>query len=237
MKRIETPKAESSEDAAMHPGQQTDLLAARTAPSDRRPRRDVLPPEIVEIMVPSLKVGAAAGLLGAFTGAAAGIIRSAPPVLFSLAMGGQWFALSSSYYASRQVALNALRKGEDITPTEKVKASAVAGGFAGMVGGAIRGPKNIVPGVIMFSLFGGAGQMIANAITWRPSSEPSKGFLRSKWSPVTYLSDQEYEKILREKLLRVDAEIAVVDDTIREIREAQSHPSEQLDKKDPGSSK
>jgi hypothetical protein len=78
--------------------------------------------------------------------------------------------------------------------------------------------------------------MIANAITWRPSSEPSKGFLRSKWSPVTYLSDQEYEKILQEKLLRVDAEIAVVDDTIREIRGAQSRPSEQLDKKDPGSS-
>ena len=87
---------------------------------------------------------------------------------------------------------------------------------------AIGGPKNILPGMIFFSLFGCAGQYAANAVDWTPRSEPiSKGILQSRWSPVTFLSDEEYEKILEEKLLRVEAEIAIVDDNIRDLRAAE----------------
>jgi hypothetical protein len=38
------------------------------------------------------------GTFGLLFGAAAGIVRSAPPLLFAVASGTQWFALGSSYY-------------------------------------------------------------------------------------------------------------------------------------------
>ena len=43
-------------------------------------------------------------------------------------------------------------------------------------------------------------------------------YLASRWSPVTPLTDRQYEKMLEEKLLKVDAEIAIIDENIQEIR-------------------
>ena len=43
---------------------------------------------------------------------------------------------------------------------------------------------------------------------------------KSRWSPVEVLTDEQYRKILQEKLLRVDAEIALIDDRIEEARQA-----------------
>jgi hypothetical protein len=40
----------------------------------------------------------------------------------------------------------------------------------------------------------------------------------SKYSPMTVLTDKQYEALLREKLLRVDTEIAVLDDDISKLR-------------------
>ncbi|KAK0646545.1 hypothetical protein B0T16DRAFT_458452 [Cercophora newfieldiana] len=209
--------------------QSQEHLPNQASPAPRQnEKRELLPPELMEIVTPSLKVGATFGTLGLFTGAAAGIIRSAPPALFSVVMGGQMFALGSSYYASRMVALRAFGGENEIRPADKVKASTVAGGVAGMVGGVLRGPKNIVPGIICFSVFGGAGQLLANAINWKPSSESTtEGFLKSKWSPVTFLPDEEYQKILKEKLLRVEVEIAIVDDNIKELRTAEEQSKKQ----------
>ena len=52
----------------------------------------------------------------------------------------------------------------------------------------------------------------------------------SRWSPVKILSDEEYENMLQEKLLRVEAEIAVLDEHIenlrREAREKLQEPSQ-----------
>lgn len=45
----------------------------------------------------------------------------------------------------------------------------------------------------------------------------------SKYSPMKVLSDEEYEKILREKLVRVDAEIALVDEDIKKMRSQAVH--------------
>lgn len=81
--------------------------------------------------------------------------------------------------------------------------------------------------MIFWSVTGGLGQLVANAVSWRPSSEPGRDFLQSKWSPVTYLSDPEYEKILEEKLLRVEAEIAIVDENIKALRDAEKKPEQQ----------
>lgn len=239
MKRVTTPKDEESGGANPEQEQtQTQtpdqVRASKLAARLQKERRDLLPPELMEILKPSLQVGATVGTLGLFTGAVAGIVRSAPLTLFSLMMGGQMFALSSSYYASRLVALKAFKTEDEVQPADKVKASTIAGGIAGMVGGVIRGPKNIVPGMICFSLFGCLGQVAANAVNWKPSTQPAtEGFLKSKWSPVTFLTDEEYEKILEEKLLRVEVEIAIVNDNIKELREAEEQARKQPETGEP----
>ena len=43
-------------------------------------------------------------------------------------------------------------------------------------------------------------------------------WLNSRWSPMKVLSDAEYEDMLREKLLRVSAEIALVDENIAALK-------------------
>jgi hypothetical protein len=88
----------------------------------------------------------------------------------------------------------------------------------------------------MFSLFGWAGQHGYNYLDTRNSSElqqqamlKAKGedkpketliyrFAKSKWSPMSVLSDEEYENMMQEKLLRVEAEIAVIDDKIEAFK-------------------
>ena len=80
----------------------------------------------------------------------------------------------------------------------------------------------------MFSLFGAGGQAIAN---WRATRianatpKTSSGFW-SRWSPIKQLSDQDYVNILEEKLLRVEADIALIDDRIKELRESESQAKE-----------
>ncbi|KAK3997699.1 hypothetical protein QBC44DRAFT_71263 [Cladorrhinum sp. PSN332] len=187
-------------------------------------QRSFLPPEIMAIVVPSLKVGASAGACGLFAGATAGILRGAPPFFFSIFAGGQWFALGSSYYASRLVAINAMGGEEKLSPGDKIKASAFAGGFAGTLGGLLRGPRNIVPGAIVFSVLGAGGQAYANRRAAKAEVESSadKNGFWAKWSPITQLSDEDYEKLLEERLLRVEADIAIIDDHIKQLRDSET---------------
>ncbi|KAK0722539.1 hypothetical protein B0T26DRAFT_739750 [Lasiosphaeria miniovina] len=184
-------------------------------------QRHFLPPELMAVIIPSVQAGAWTGAMGMFAGTAFGIARGAPPLIYSLAMGGQWFTLGSSYYGARLVALRALRGHEEPRSADKTKASAIAGGFAGAVSGMIRGPRNILPGAAVFMLLGAGGQAVVNSVDSKPvdPNAPKKGFLDSKWSPVTRLTDRDYEKMLEEKLLRVKAEIAIVDDSIKALHE------------------
>ena len=48
-----------------------------------------------------------------------------------------------------------------------------------------------------------------------------KRLMQSRYSPVKHLSHEEYKKVLEDKLLRVDAEIAVIEDSIKEVRKQQ----------------
>jgi hypothetical protein len=55
-------------------------------------------------------------------------------------------------------------------------------------------------------------------------------WLDSKWSPVTRISDEDYGRMLEERILGFEADIALLDDRIKEIRETQpslptSHPN------------
>lgn len=82
----------------------------------------------------------------------------------------------------------------------------------------------------MFSIFGGAGQAAVNSYQRRreaSSETKGKGFLHSRWSPVTPLSDEEYQAVLQEKLLKLEAEMAIIDDQINDIRAAEAQKTRQ----------
>lgn len=75
-------------------------------------------------------------------------------------------------------------------------------------------------GGLALSLLGAGGQYAVNRWTISRKTSETKGgsWLDSKWSPLKKLTDQEYESLLEEKLLRLDAEIALIDDNIAALR-------------------
>ena len=88
----------------------------------------------------------------------------------------------------------------------------------------------MVPGIIVFSIFGSLSQAIYNSVDASRSTSfsvdhsdtPSANFLQNlaskKWIPMKSLSDKEYEGMLREKLLKVEVEMAVIDDDIKKLK-------------------
>ena len=88
----------------------------------------------------------------------------------------------------------------------------------------------------MFTIFGYVGQTVYGVLDARHSEQVAsdaqaevegkknhgKSFwaklLGMKWSPVTVLSNEEYANILKEQLLRVDAEIALVDEEVERLQ-------------------
>ncbi|MCJ1453895.1 hypothetical protein MMC28_004244 [Mycoblastus sanguinarius] len=121
------------------------------------------------------------------------------------------------------------------TPTDRLHASGIAGTLTGgTIAALTRGPRNILPGAIMFTLFGYAGQTGYSILDSRHTDKvvaeaeaESQGTAKPpfwqrvaemKWSPLKTLSDEEYGDMLREKLLRVEAEIALVDEEVGRLR-------------------
>ena len=84
----------------------------------------------------------------------------------------------------------------------------------------------------MFTLFGYVGQTLYNKLDARYSEqvaverqkvkEEKKGFWNKvadmEWSPMKRLSDEEYGNMLKERLLRVEADIALVDEELEKLR-------------------
>ena len=84
----------------------------------------------------------------------------------------------------------------------------------------------------MFTIFGYVGQTIYDVLDARHSEQiasevegkknDGKSFWAKlagmKWSPVTFLSHEEYANILKEKLLSVDAEIALLDEEVERLQ-------------------
>ncbi|KAL8715381.1 MAG: hypothetical protein Q9220_000714 [cf. Caloplaca sp. 1 TL-2023] len=210
------------------------------------------------------------GASGLLIGGAAGIVRSSTPGLFALASGLQCAALGTTYYASRAAILQAWHITSSSPPSDRVYPSALAGGITGgAIGGLTSmcfssstplpppppmvfvqltasiiagGRANIIPGMIMFTLFGYAGQHLYNRIDARKqhssaactdgddaanssAAQPTmvterplwRRILDSRYSPMKVLSDDEYEEMLREKMVRVDAEIAIVDEAMEKM--------------------
>lgn len=95
----------------------------------------------------------------------------------------------------------------------------------------------------MGTLFGVTGQASYNFWnSWRTKqalaeATPNDGnsklkkILSSSWSPVKMLSNEDYAKILNEKLLGVDADIALIDEEIESLRKQKPQDKEALDSK------
>lgn len=95
------------------------------------------------------------------------------------------------------------------------------------------GRTNVIPGAIMFSLYGFLGQGLYNMLDKQHAEEianPSMGIwerlLNSRLNPMTKLTDEEYEIMLKRKLLRVEAEIALLDDNIKKVRNEETKNTE-----------
>lgn len=79
----------------------------------------------------------------------------------------------------------------------------------------------------MIGLLGFAGQagynMISAAQPSPSSPRPSivQQLTESKWVPLKALSDQQYEEMLQEKLLKVEIEISVIDGKIATLKAAE----------------
>lgn len=170
------------------------------------------------------------GSIGFVFGGASGIIRGAPGFLFASASGLQTFALGSSFSFLRTIITHVWTpEGQPTAPRDAVKASALAGGVSGgALGFLTRGRSNGIPGAIMFTIFGAGGQLVYNRWTAPKdlNAEPKKNFWRrmseKRWTPFRVLSDDEYADMLREKVLKLDVEIAVLDDKIVGLREQQA---------------
>jgi hypothetical protein len=77
----------------------------------------------------------------------------------------------------------------------------------------------------MFAAIGAGGQALYNRADEQvaESAESTatnrmQTFLNSKWSPMRPLSSSEYETMLRERLLRVNADIALIDENIEALK-------------------
>jgi len=175
----------------------------------------------------SLKVGALAGSAGIIYGGASSILRSSPhSVIHTFSSGIHWFACGSSFWWLRRNILK-FNFEDNATSKQLVYASAFSGGIAGGSVTRLMGGR-LVPGIVVYSLLGYVGQSSFNAIEKRRlenAQSTSKPLLQrmadSRWVPLKSLSDEDYRRILNEKLLSIEADIALLDEKILEIQSAE----------------
>ncbi|KAL7767509.1 hypothetical protein ACKLNR_001810 [Fusarium oxysporum f. sp. zingiberi] len=185
----------------------------------RQSSRGLFSPEVVDLVAPPLKFGGYAGTAGILAGVGGSIFQEANPIVWGAFSGFQWFTLGTSFWFTRSIVVKAWGGEERLKNGDKTIASAIAGTAAGSVGGLIRGPKNILPAMLVFTTVGAGGQMIANRMaTRKPKVHDENESFWTRWSPLKKLTDQEYRDMMSEKMLRIDADIALIDDRIAELK-------------------
>ena len=77
--------------------------------------------------------------------------------------------------------------------------------------------------MVLWGLLGAGGQMVANHVAARePRVKDDKdGQFWSKLSPLKKLTDDEYVDKMQDKILKVEVDIALIDDKIAELRIAE----------------
>ncbi|KAK4546432.1 hypothetical protein LTR36_002109 [Oleoguttula mirabilis] len=188
---------------------------------------------VTAVIESSVKVGAACGCAGFLFGGTSGILKATTPLLFATASGIQTFALGTTFWACRGTFLQLRSSAATRASSDYVQASTLAGGLSGgIVALVTRGRRNVLPATLMWSLFGCLGQVAYDRYSAAPREpQPPKvafwqRMAEKSWSPVTFMSNGEYADKLREKLFKVDVEIAVLDDKIAALRTQQQQPEE-----------
>lgn len=74
----------------------------------------------------------------------------------------------------------------------------------------------------------GGGQVLLNTFTARRQKDDGEesSIFDSKWSPLKKLTDAEYADMMGEKILRVEADIALIDEHIDRLKEQQGRAAE-----------
>lgn len=76
--------------------------------------------------------------------------------------------------------------------------------------------------MLFFGVAGALGQKLYDSRQAATPEEADKNlknsWMNAKWSPVKVLTDDEYEDLLREKMLRVSADIAILDESIEAVK-------------------
>ncbi|UNI16398.1 hypothetical protein JDV02_002833 [Purpureocillium takamizusanense] len=182
-----------------------------------RQRPGALPREVMELLVPPVKVGAWTGAVGVLAGVGGAIARDTNPFASGILSGAQWFTLGTSYWFTRTVAIRALGGDDHVGPADRIKASAIAGSATGAVAGLMRGPPKILPGIVLWGLVGAGGQLVANRMAAK-ESQPRGDSSGWAWSPLKKLTDEQYIDMMGEKILKVEVDIALINDRIAELR-------------------
>lgn len=185
------------------------------------------PKSAVSIINASNYVGVGSAVTGAAFAAGYATLKGRPVVLWTIAAGGQCGVLGWTFWFTRSLLRqSAQQDGTDTLPSQRKDLiySTVAGSLSGTVGGAFRGRANIVPGAIMMGLAGLGGQVsynILSAAAIRPHDRrPLLVRLSdSKWWPLKVLSDEDYERELTEKIIAIEAEVSMIDDRIRALKQ------------------
>ncbi|KAI7471669.1 hypothetical protein KC351_g12031 [Hortaea werneckii] len=184
---------------------------------------------VVAAIEPALKVGAACGTAGFLFGGTVGILKGSTPFLFATASGLQTFALGSSFWTCRSTFIQTRRDPSALTTSELYQASGISGAVSGgLVALVTRGRRNVIPATLMWGLSGLVGQATYNAMYAKPAvvvEGPKETFwermAKKSWTPIKYVTNEEYAEMLREKMLKIDVEIAVLDDKIAELKKQQ----------------
>lgn len=166
------------------------------------------------------------GCAGFLAGGTVGVLRGTTPFLFATASSIQTFALGTTFWATRTSILQTGLAAQQ-TPNDLIKVSSLAGALSGGIIAAVtRGRRNVLPATLMWSLFGAAGQYAYNRYDGsRNSAAPVEEgtfwtrMSKKGWSPIKFISNEDYAEMLREKMLKLDTEIAVLDDKIAALKE------------------
>lgn len=128
-----------------------------------------------------------------------------------------------------------------MSPSERVTASALAGVPTGIISGMANskrlvphdslpannysGKARAVPSQILFwTVVCGGVQWGINAFTERSTdpTEVKNNWLRSAWSPLQRLTDEEYLLKMDDQMLGLDADIAIIDERIAALKEKEA---------------
>ena len=186
------------------------------------------------------------GISGTIVGSIWALYRSRYPRLLTTLYGLQSFAIGSTFWATRSTLLHIrpfsdnASMSEPPSPVDRLTASTISGGLAGGSILAIAGGRRaFVPGTLVYALMGFAGQ---SAFIWANERharsaeidgiqkdgeavgrEELKGgwidrVAGMKWTGLTKLSNEEYAGMLAEKVLKIDAQIAIIDEQIEKLK-------------------